>query len=182
VRNVAAGSAVDSASESEGTQCHARSSRFFLLQEYGPAQRPMVSEEHLTAFGGRSRRTSPTSWRSTSASTTSAGLFMGNRYSVGRFQDGMRPAVFEHTDDADHRADEILASRIMPAVGIKSNEKLDRDHLRGISVVSEAIPRGQGWVPDGERADGGVHVTAAGEELIGRRHPRRSPASVSLEG
>ena len=69
VRNVAAGSLATRLGIEEGTQLPRSIIEFYYKND--ALNDPMVSEEHITAFGWAARRKSTTSWRSPSASTTS---------------------------------------------------------------------------------------------------------------
>ncbi|GMA76979.1 hypothetical protein GCM10025880_33960 [Methylorubrum aminovorans] len=69
VRNVAAGSLAQRLGLEEGTQLPRSIIEFYYKNDQ--LNDPMVSEEHITAFGWATPRRSTTSWRSPSASTTS---------------------------------------------------------------------------------------------------------------
>ncbi len=76
VRNVAAGSLAKRLGIEEGVVLPRSIIEFYYKAD--ALDDPMVSEEHITAFGWASRRNSMTSWRSPSASTTSCPvLFLG---------------------------------------------------------------------------------------------------------
>jgi len=143
VRNVAAGSLSQRLGIEEGTQLPRSIIEFYYKNDQ--LNDPMVSEEHITAFGGPRRRRSTTSWRWRSASTTSSPGCFSHRYPARRFQDGMRPPV------ENEMMRIIVADEISPDScrlwDIKSNEKLDKDRFAGISVAFwKPIRRWQnGW-------------------------------------
>ena len=70
VRNVAAGSLSTRLGIEEGTQLPRSIIEFYYKNDQ--LNHPMVSEEHITAFGWATPQRSTTSWRSPSASTISS--------------------------------------------------------------------------------------------------------------
>ena len=164
VRNVAAGSLVDSGSASRRARsCRARSSSSTTRTTRSTIRWCRRSTSRPSA--GPPRRRSTTSWRSPSASTTSspasssasASGWSTSRWRCGRLweNDMMRIVV----------ADEISPDSCR-LWDIKSNEKLDKDRFRrdlgGLLEAYTEVAKRLGIMSEGERPQGTGPVLVKG--------------------
>jgi phosphoribosylaminoimidazole-succinocarboxamide synthase len=126
VRNVAAGSLSQRLGIEEGTQLPRSIIEFYYKNDQ--LNDPMVSEEHITAFGWAT----PQEIDDIMALAIRVNDFLTgcsrHRHPSGRFQDGMRP-LFENEMMRIIVADEISPDSCR-LWDIKSNEKLDKDRFR----------------------------------------------------
>ena len=120
VRNVAAGSLSQRLGIEEGTQLPRSIIEFYYKNDQ--LNDPMVSEEHITAFGWATpQEIDDIMALAIRVNDFLTGLFLGHRHPSGRFQDGMRPPVRER-DDANHRRRRDLA-RIRAGCGTSSRTR-----------------------------------------------------------
>ncbi|MGY3650620.1 phosphoribosylaminoimidazole-succinocarboxamide synthase [Bradyrhizobium sp. LM4.3] len=114
VRNVAAGSLSQRLGIEEGTQLPRSIIEFYYKNDQ--LNDPMVSEEHITAFGWATpQEIDDIMALAIRVNDFLTGLFLAHRHPPRRLQDGVRPAVRER-DDADHRRRRDLPG-LLPSVG-----------------------------------------------------------------
>ena len=155
VRNVAAGSLSQRLGIEEGTQLPRSIIEFYYKND--ALNDPMVSEEHITAFG----------WADAAGDRRHHGArdprqrfpdrpVPRRRHPPGGFQDRMRPAVGRrHHADRRGRRDQ---PGFLPPVGHQTNEKLDKDRFRrdlgGMIEAYTEVARRLGIMSEGERPQG----------------------------
>jgi len=110
----------------EGTQLPRSIIEFYYKNDQ--LNDPMVSEEHITAFGWATPQEIDDIMALAIRSTTSSRAVSRNRHPSGRFQDGMR-RLFENDMMRIIVADEISPDSCR-LWDVKSNEKLDKDRFR----------------------------------------------------
>ncbi|MHC2150033.1 hypothetical protein ACVIW3_000962 [Bradyrhizobium diazoefficiens] len=166
VRNVAAGSLSQRLGIEEGTQLPRSIIEFYYKNDQ--LNDPMVSEEHITAFGWATpQEIDDIMALAIRVNDFLTGLFLGIGDPPRRLQDGVRAAVRER-DDADHRRRRDLAG-FLPPVG----HQVEREARQGSFPPGSRRAAGGLYRsckaprhPHGERASGGLRP-GAGEELKG---------------
>ena len=125
---VAAGSLATRLGIEEGTQLPRSIIEFYYKND--ALNDPIVSEEHVTAFGWASpQEIDDIMALAIRVNDFLSGLFSRRRHPARRLQDGMRAAVGRRDDGAIVVADEISPDSCR-LWDIKSNDKLDKDRFR----------------------------------------------------
>ena len=162
VRNVAAGS-LQAPGIEEGTQLPRSIIEFYYKND--ALNDPLVSEEHITAFG----------WANAAGDRRHHGArhprqrlpvraLPRRRHPPRRFQDGMRPALGKRCDaDRGGRRDFPDSCRLWD---IKSNDKLDKDRFRrdlgGLLEAYTEVAKRLGIMNEGEPPRGAGPILVKG--------------------